>query len=60
MSAQIRSYYPQESVPDDQVLIEFDNAREANLFKQWWKDEGKESYNQFKSQDEYDPWDQDW
>lgn len=57
MSANIRTYYPQESIPDDQVLIEFDNAREATFFKAWWREEGKSSYSQYKDdQTEWDEW----
>ena len=58
MSAQIKQYYPQESVPDDQVLIEFDNEREATIFKDWFRAEGRSLYYQYKDeQTEWDDWD---
>ncbi len=59
MSVQIRTYYPQESVPDDQVLIEADDAREAELFKDWFREEGRTLFAQYKEDQNTDPWD-DW
>lgn len=58
MSAQIRNYYPQESVPDDQVLIEFDDEREATQFKAWFREEGRSLFQQYRDdQTEWDGWD---
>ena len=60
MAAQIRTYYPQESVPDDQVLLECDDAREAELFKSWFREEGRTLFLQYKDEQPSDPWEDDW
>ena len=61
MAGYIREYYPQESVPDDQVLIEFDTKRQRELFKEWWREEGRSRYNEYvDGATEWDsPWDDD-
>ena len=61
MSAQIRTYFPQETVPDDQVLFDCDDAREADALKDWWREEGRILFVQyFESVEKQDPWEDEW
>ena len=61
MSIQVRTYYPQESVPDDQVLLECDDAAEAEAFKDWFREEGRTLFVQYKESLKFDePWEDDW
>ncbi len=60
MSIQVRTYYPQESVPDDQILIEADDAREAEQFKTWFREEGRALFIQYRESLDSDPWEDEW
>lgn len=39
-----------EDIPDHQVLIEFESDDEAEVFREWLRKEGDESYHSYKEE----------
>lgn len=42
------SVYPQESVPENVVLMDFNNDSDALLFREWWLDEGSVAFAKYR------------